>query len=155
MTKVALALGGNLGNVKETFNIAVTQLKQNGFKIDKISSFHRTMPIDCPLDTPDFINGALTGDWPESAGSLLELCRRLEITAGRPERHGVNLARTLDVDIILFGDRIICTDDLIIPHPRAATRRFVLEPLFEIAPNWIFPDSGKSVAELFKRCNTI
>lgn len=150
MTKVALALGGNLGDVRKTFNIAIAQLEENGLKNVRISSSYQTEPVDCPPDTPDFINGAIIGDWPGTAGSLLKLCRGIEVTAGRQERHGVNLSRTLDLDIILFGDRIICTEDLVVPHPRATTRRFVLEPLFEIAPDWIFPDSGKSVTELFQ-----
>lgn len=150
MTKTALAVGGNLGNVTETFNVAVQKLETAGMKNIKLSSFHRTAPVGCAPGTPDFLNGAITGDWDGSAKSLLEVCRKIEVEAGRAAIHGVNTSRTLDIDIILFGDLIIDSDSLRIPHPRAAGRLFVIAPLAEIAPEMIFPDTGEKVSEIFR-----
>ena len=150
MTKTALALGGNLGNVTKTFNAAVRKLETAGLKNIKLSSFHRTAPVRCAPETPDFLNGAITGDWNGNAEALLAVCRKIEVEAGRAAIHGVNTSRTLDIDIILFGDLIINSNSLQIPHPRAAGRLFVIAPLAEIAPEMIFPDTGKKVSDLLR-----
>ena len=148
LNKIAVALGGNLGNSKDIFSAAANQLAENGVKNIKLSSLIQSKPENCPPDSPDFTNAMLTGEWAASAQELLELCKKTEIAAGRPEKHGFNAPRTLDLDIILFGNEIINTATLQIPHPRAAERLFVLKPLAEIAPDWIFPDSGKAVEQL-------
>ncbi len=148
LNKIAVALGGNLGNSKEIFSTAINMLAENGVKNIRLSSLARSKPENCPAGSPDFTNAALTGQWAASPQKLLELCRQIEIAAGRPENHGFNTPRTLDLDIILFGNEIINTEVLQIPHPRASKRLFVLKPLAEIAPDWIFPDSGKTVEQV-------
>jgi len=83
---------------------------------------------------------------------LLSSCREVEFTNGRPVSRDKSAPRTLDIDIIFYGDRIINSDKLIVPHPRYADRRFVLEPLAEIAPDYICPDTGTSVAHTLDQC---
>ncbi len=150
MIKTALALGGNLGDVAGAFRTAAQKLEAAGMINIKLSSFYRTSPVDCVPGTPDFLNAALAGDWPGSAEELFAVCQKIECESGRAAPHGINTPRTLDLDIILFGDRIINSDTLRIPHPRAPQRFFVIAPLVEIAPEMIFPDTGRKVSDIFK-----
>jgi len=146
--QIALSLGGNLGDVKKTFDNALTLLKANGICDLCKSLIIKTKPINCPNNSPDFFNMAVTGEWHKSPEELLVLCKKLEKNAGRDIIYERNAPRPLDIDIILFGDCIIKTKTLIIPHIEAHRRLFVLEPLSQIARNWIFPDCNKSVDEL-------
>lgn len=145
---VVLSLGGNLGNVADSFAFALRELATGGLTINAVSRFIRTAPVGCPPDSSDFLNAAVVGAWSGSPQALMSLCRKIETAAGRPVFHGVNQPRLLDIDIILLGDLIIDTPELAIPHPRAFRRRFVLEPLVEIAPEQRFPDCGKTASEL-------
>lgn len=148
MTKIVIALGGNLGNVAQNFNDAVEKLQDSGVhEIIKSSNYH-SLAVDCPPGTPDFTNAIIAGCWNDSAEKLLETCQRIEQEAGRPTNHSKNSSRTLDLDIIYFGDQIIDNQKLTIPHPRAISRRFVIEPLAEIAPSFILTGTGKTVTEL-------
>ena len=144
--KIAIALGGNQGDVAAAFRRAVGQLTAAGVADLRLSRAIATEPAGCAPGTPPFLNAALTGVWRGEAATLLAVCAGLEVAAGRPRRHGRNESRPLDLDLILFGDRIIRTPELTVPHPRARERVFVLSPLAEIAADWIFPDSGESVA---------
>ena len=155
LTKIAIALGGNLGDAAANFRFALNCLSAGGVKNINISRLFHSKPENCPPGSPDFSNAALTGEWADTPGQLLQLCREAEIAAGRPREHGFNAPRTLDLDIILFGNQIINLPGLQIPHPRAVSRLFVLQPLAEIAPDWIFPDSGKSVQEALNSLNSM
>lgn len=149
LTKIAISLGGNLGEVAANFRVAIAALAASGLGGIRTSRIIRTAPVGCPPGTPDFLNMALTGVWSGDARELLRTCQRIEVAAGRPPEHGRNQPRPLDLDLILFGDAAIAEPpELIVPHPRAAARRFVLVPLAEIAPDWVFPDSGRRVDEL-------
>lgn len=145
MTKVAFAIGGNIGDVPKTFSCAIKMLEQNGFSNVVVSSFYSNPALNCVLGTPDFINGAIIGKWNKTPEELLALTQKIENTLGRPEIHKSNTSRTIDIDIILFGNMIISTKELIVPHPRAKEREFVLIPLNEIAPDWVFPNTKKTV----------
>jgi 2-amino-4-hydroxy-6-hydroxymethyldihydropteridine diphosphokinase len=147
-TLVALSLGGNVGNVKKAFDIAVTQLERYGLTELSRSPIYRTQPVGFDQEVPDFLNAVVTGRWNSDASTLHEECKKIEQMAGRPEKHEPWASRTLDLDIILFGDEIIHTPTLTIPHPEAQKRFFVLAPLNEIAGNWGFPDNGKMVADV-------
>jgi len=150
LNKIAIALGGNIGDSVSIFCSALSKLSENGVANIKLSTLLRSEPENCPSNSPDFTNAVLIGEWTESPEELLELCQEIEISTGRPETHEFNAPRTLDLDIILFGEEIIDTDKLQIPHPRAANRLFVLTPLADLAPDWIFPDNGKSVKQILK-----
>ena len=136
-TRCVIAFGGNLGNADETFRSAIADLKKAGLEIEKVSSVITTAPVGCEAGAPDFRNGVLTGFWCGTAPELLTVCQALEEKYGRPNDHAKSVSRTLDLDLILFGDEKWDTADLILPHPRAKERDFVCVPLAEIAPELI------------------
>ena len=144
--KIAILLGGDLGDEEKIFAGAIRGLADGGVENIRTSRLYRTKPVDCVPGTPDFFNQAVTGLWRGTPAELLKLTQKLEKLAGRPEKHRSDEARTLDCDIILFGDESIDLPDLKIPHPRALARLFVLEPLAEIAGSWRFP-CGITIAE--------
>jgi len=150
-TPVALMLGGDLGNSAEYFDTAAAELERAGMTEVRRSRIYRSAPVDCVPGTPDFSDQALTGMWHGTLRELFSLCQALERAAGRPEKHSSREARTLDIDLILFGGTVSDAPKLTIPHPRARERRFVLEPLAEIAPDWRFPDTGNTILREFKR----
>ena len=149
MNEVSLMFGGNLGDVPAAFAFALHELDRCGFHITAKSCVFLTAPVDCVPGTPDFQNMAVLGNWQGSPRELLALTQRIERESGRPSEHSSREARTLDIDIITFGQEIVREHDLIIPHPRAQQRLFVLEPLNQIAPALRFPDSGLPVSALF------
>lgn len=149
-TKFAIMLGGNLGNSAEIFRDAVRKLASAGCRELRMSRIHRSAAVDCVPGTPDFCDAALTGNWEGDALELLHLCQRIEREAGRPANHSRRESRTLDLDLILFGDEIRTTPELTLPHPRAQLRRFVLEPLAELIPEMRFPDSGRKIKECLR-----
>lgn len=151
MTKAAIALGGNVGDVKSTFKKAITLLEESCFTVIQMSPLLKNPPVGCVEGTSDFINGALTGYWEGTAKELLALCQTIETTLGRPKEHKSNHSRTIDLDIILFGNQIINSRTLKIPHPRAQIRDFVLIPLSQIAPDWVFPDTKLPVMEALEK----
>ena len=144
---VAVALGGNIGNAEKIFDQACGLLLQYNFEITARANIIITAPVDCPPGTPDFANSALTGLFSGTPAELLQITQHIEQQLGRPANHGFHESRTLDLDIIIFGDTAMQTPSLTLPHPRAQQRRFVLQPLAEIAPNWRFPDSNLTVKE--------
>ena len=143
----ALALGSNLGDSGEVFQKVCHLLQANGFGVQSVAPVIITEPVDCPPGTPDFANSALIGTYAGSPEELLDLTQSIEQQLGRPANHGFHTPRTCDIDIIIFGDLIMKSDRLTIPHPSAQERLFVLEPLSAIAPELRFPDSGLTVSE--------
>ncbi|HBC87704.1 MAG TPA: 2-amino-4-hydroxy-6-hydroxymethyldihydropteridine diphosphokinase [Lentisphaeria bacterium] len=146
--EVALSLGGNMGDVPGTFKKALGKLKSGGLSSICISSLYRTPPVGCRPGTAEFINAAVTGKWSGSIKSLHRLCKKIEVEAGRPEKHVKFSSRPLDIDIVFFGDMIYSDEKLTIPHKEARKRVFVLLPLGEIAGERIFPGLGLSVRNL-------
>jgi len=146
VTPVAIALGGNLGDREQVLRAAAAALA--GAVADlTLSYFYDTAPVGVG-EQPTFLNAALTGNTALSAATLLERLLDIERAFGR-ERPYPGAPRTLDLDLILYGDAIIdAAPSLIVPHPRFRERRFVLDPLAEIAGEWIDPVTGKTVAGL-------
>lgn len=147
---VIIALGSNLGNSREIIQAAITHAKFcTDFPI-KQSSVWQTTPVDCPPDSPKFLN-AVVGFIPqqgETPESLLARMQELEKVFGRTPKKVLNEARPLDLDLIAFGNEIRQSPELILPHPRAHLRRFVLQPLSEFAPELILPGQTKTVLQL-------
>lgn len=133
-------LGGNIGPVEENFDFVVEELHRYGVRRIRRSSIYRSAAVDCVPGTPDFCDQAVVADWGGPVEELFGFCRQLERRCGRPEKHSSRESRTLDCDLIFWGDEEISTPELTVPHPRAKERLFVLEPLSEIAPDWRFPD---------------
>ena len=151
MEDIAIALGGNLGNVPDTFQKAIGLFEKNGVTNIIVSSLYSNPADNCVPETPDFTNAVLIGKWNKSPQELLLICQKIEITLGRPKKHKSNTSRIIDLDIILFGKQIIDEPDLQIPHKKAHKRLFVLIPLAEIASNWIFPNQKISVKEMLNK----
>jgi 2-amino-4-hydroxy-6-hydroxymethyldihydropteridine diphosphokinase len=145
--KVALALGSNLGDREAHLRGAIEALLP-AFSHLRVSSFYETTPVDVPGPAPMFLNAAATGESELSAPAVLDLLLTIEQRFGR-ERPYVGAPRTIDLDLILYGERVINAAGLIVPHPRFRERRFVLEPLAEIAADWVDPVTGNTVRELF------
>lgn len=149
--RVALAVGGNTGDISANFRMAFKELEAGGLCNIRTSKFYRTSPVGCAPDAQDFINGALVGGWGGTPEELLALCKKIEEKAGRPATHDKNSDRTLDLDIIFFGDRTYKSGDLTIPHPEAAKRLFVMVPLADVAGGWLFPGRNLSVKNFLDR----
>jgi len=113
----------------------------------RVSTFHETDPVDVPEPQPPYLNAAVVGKTTIEPRALLEALLAIERTRGR-DRPSFRAPRTLDLDLILYGDRIIDEPGLAVPHPQFHQRAFVLEPLAEIAPDTIDPRSGLTVMEL-------
>jgi 2-amino-4-hydroxy-6-hydroxymethyldihydropteridine diphosphokinase len=145
-----VALGSNLGDSRKIIFDAMAQLQKfSDWPILK-SSLWQTTPVDCPPDSPKFVN-AVVGLVPkenETPESLLKKLRELEIEFGRAPKMVLNEPRPLDLDLIAFGNEIRSSPELILPHPRAHLRKFVLQPLGEIAPDFILPGQAKTVSQL-------
>lgn len=148
MTRVAIALGSNLGNREGYLRAALDALAPFVHSL-RVSTFHDTAPVGVGPQ-PTFLNAAAVGETSLSARALLEVLLGLERELGR-ERPFPGAPRTLDLDLILYDDAIIDeAPALIVPHPRFRERRFVLEPLSEIAPDWRDPVTGQTVEELLR-----
>ena len=140
MTLVYIALGSNLASPLEQVNAAVKVLGEiPDTRLVAVSSFYRTPPLG-PQDQPDYLNAAVALETTLAPEVLLSHTQRIELQQGRvrkAERWG---PRTLDLDIMLFGQAIIHTDNLTVPHYDMYNRGFMLWPLYEIAPSLTFPD---------------
>lgn len=152
-TKIVTAyigLGSNLGDREASLNSAVALLGQvNGIEVTAVSSYYNTDPVGYEQQ-PDFLNAAVEIKTALSADELLQVCMRIEKELRRERiiRWG---PRTIDMDILLYGDRIINEEHLIIPHPRMHERNFVLKPLNEIAPKAVHPVYRQTVCEMYHK----
>jgi len=145
----AVALGSNLGDRVAHLDHAVSRLRDllRGLRV---SRFYDTVPVGATGPQPLYLNAAVVGEAAMPARALLETLLTIEDERGR-ERPYPNAPRSLDLDLILFGDVTIDEPSLIVPHPRFRERRFVLQPLAEIAPDLRDPVTGKTVSELLNR----
>lgn len=120
------------------------------------SSLWQSTPVDCPPGSPQFINAAVAFEpvADETPESLLGKLQALEKEFGRRPKQALNEPRPLDLDLIAFGSEVRSTPKLTLPHPRAHLRRFVLEPLNEIAPDLVLPGQIKPIRELLAELST-
>ena len=142
----AIGLGSNLGNSIAILTGAIERLKIHPqIELLAVSSWYLTAPVGPPQ--PDYVNGCATIETSLAPLDLLAVFQSIEAEFGRVRKE-VWGARTLDLDLLLYGDRIIDLPTLQIPHPHMCDRAFVLIPLAQIAPARIEPRSGKSIATL-------
>ncbi|MEB5697793.1 2-amino-4-hydroxy-6-hydroxymethyldihydropteridine diphosphokinase [Klebsiella aerogenes] len=140
MTLAYIAIGSNLASPLEQVNAAIRALAEiPDSRVASVSSLYRTPPLG-PQDQPDYLNAAVALETSLAPEALLDHTQRIELQQGRvrkAERWG---PRTLDLDIMLFGDEVINSERLTVPHYDMKNRGFMLWPLFEIAPQLHFPD---------------
>lgn len=149
-TMVVLSLGSNIEPRTERLQAAVTALMDRVLQNAACSSFYETDPVGYTDQAP-FLNMTVIGSTDQSAEDLHRACKGLEEELGRQHRERWR-EREIDIDVILFGDEIIATDTLAIPHPEFHHRRFVLQPAAEIAPQAVCPQSGCTMTELLMIC---
>ena len=147
--KVYLSLGSNKGNREKNLNLAIEQISNRIGSVVSQSDFFVTEPVGFK-SVHLFYNIAIGVETTCSATDILAITQQIEKELGRKRKsvNGIYHDRTLDIDILLFDDEIINTLELQIPHPRMKERRFVLEPMAQIAPQLIIPNETKTIAEL-------
>jgi 2-amino-4-hydroxy-6-hydroxymethyldihydropteridine diphosphokinase len=148
---VVLLMGSNVGDRQATLAVARNYLEAGGLlRVARASSTYETEPVDAPKQRW-FLNQALLVHTALEPGMLLSHCRSVEDRLGR-RRNVPKGPRTLDVDILLYGSRVIDTPLLTLPHPATATRRCALVPLLELDTGWVHPKLNGDVRELLRAC---
>lgn len=150
-TNVYIAIGSNLGDRELNILRAVAELgKLRDSRVTALSSFYETSPVGMSADTPPFYNAVARLSTLLSPENLLSELQRIESSVfGRSQTRSVE-SRRMDLDILLYGEMLIDTPELTIPHPRMFHRKFVLIPLTEIAPELADPVSGMTVQEILE-----
>ena len=149
--RAVLALGSNLGERMASLQGAVDSLADTpDVWVTGVSSVYETDPVDMPADAKQFLNAVVTIDTTLPAATLLDRALAIEDAFDRVRPVERNMPRTLDVDLIVVGDRRADEDDLTLPHPRAAERAFVLVPWLELEPEAELPGAGPIVELLEK-----
>ncbi|HEY2909944.1 MAG TPA: 2-amino-4-hydroxy-6-hydroxymethyldihydropteridine diphosphokinase [Gemmataceae bacterium] len=148
MSTAWLGLGSNLGDRAATLRAALRRLRaEPGIRLAASSHFYETTPVDCPLGSPSFLNAAAAVETDRSPDELLRFLHEVERQFGRV-RTEPNAPRSLDLDLLLYDDRIIDTPELVIPHPRMHERSFVLVPLAEFAGHVVHPVVKQTIQAL-------
>jgi 2-amino-4-hydroxy-6-hydroxymethyldihydropteridine diphosphokinase len=153
MAMAYIALGSNLGASVELIRLAIARLQELADGPATVSSLWQTTPVDCPPGSPLFVN-AVVGFTPrrgETPESLLLKLQALEKEFGRQQKKVLNEPRPLDLDLIAFGNETRATPVLTLPHPRAHLRRFVLQPLSEVAAELVLPGQTLTVKHLLDK----
>jgi 2-amino-4-hydroxy-6-hydroxymethyldihydropteridine diphosphokinase len=153
MATVFLGLGANIGNREANLRMALRGLTRMA-RVEAVSSLYETDPIGSVRDQPAFYNAVCrieTGLEPES---LLRFLKSLEHEIGRRPGGPIGGPRPIDLDILLYDDRVYEGEDLVIPHPRLTERAFVLVPLAEIAPEALHPATGETIAQVARAVPT-
>ena len=141
--RVVISLGSNLGDSMSTLQGAVDAIADTpDVWVTSVSPVYESRPVDCPPGSQDFLNAVLLADTTLAANRLLERALAVEDAYDRERSEVPNAPRTLDVDLIVVGDRRSDTDTLQLPHPRAAQRAFVLRPWFDLEPDAELPGHG-------------
>jgi len=150
--RCGIALGSNLGDSAALLRDAAECLRAISVAGEPVleAPVYRTSPLLCPPGSPDFLNTVIEIGRTSDARELLEETRAIEHRLGRGRGPIRNAPRTIDIDLLYFGDVVIHGNELTLPHPRIAERRFVLQPLADIRPELVLPGHSLSVRELLQ-----
>lgn len=147
---IGIALGSNLGDRLANLRAgrdAVAHWHRGG-QPAAVSAVYETEPVDCPPGSAPFLNAVMEIETSLDPADLLARLRAVEIEFGRDLQAARHAPRPIDLDILYAGDRRIETPDLVTPHPRMTTRRFVLQPLRDIRPDLVLPGQERTVGQL-------
>jgi 2-amino-4-hydroxy-6-hydroxymethyldihydropteridine diphosphokinase len=148
-----IGLGANVGPREANIQTAIDRLRQTeGIKVVKVSTLLENLAVGMGDDAPPFLNGVAQIETTLGAHALLNRLLEIEQEMGRQRREKW-APRTIDLDLLLYGDQIISSDSLLVPHPLLHERRFVLQPLAEIAPHVVHPTLQMTVAGLLEDLN--
>ncbi len=152
MPRVGIALGSNLGDRLANLRSACDLLREIAVPGEPFlqAPIYQTEPLHCPPGSPFFYNSLVEIAFGGNPMGLLDLTQAIEKKLGRARNPERNAPRIIDVDLLYFGDQIISTEALTLPHPRIAERRFVLQPLAELVPELVLPGQQHTVLELLK-----
>ncbi|MEY4604456.1 MAG: hypothetical protein RIT43_1748 [Bacteroidota bacterium] len=148
---VYLSLGSNLGNRKQFLENAIELLAQKGFSIVSVSSVYQTPAIGIE-GAPDFLNCCVKANTHLNPNELIRTIHEIELHLGRIRRENETTSRTIDIDLIFYGNTILHQPDLQVPHPRYHERKFVLLPLIDLDDGLIDPAQGIPVNYFLKNC---
>lgn len=156
MPRVGIALGSNLGDRLANLQAARACLREIAVpgSLFLETSTYQTEPLLCPPGSPFFYNSAVEISFDGNPRELLGITQAIEKKLGRSDAAARNAPRIVDIDLLYFGDQVIDAEDLVLPHPRIAERRFVLQPLAEIRPELVLPGQHRSIAEILLHMNT-
>lgn len=141
--RVVIAIGSNLGERLSTLQGAVDAIADTpDVWVTSVSPVYETAPLNCPPGSENFLNAVVLADTTLAANRLMDRALAIEDAFARERNEVPNAPRTLDVDLIVVGDRRSNTEQLVLPHPRAAQRAFVLKPWFDLEPDAELPGSG-------------
>ncbi len=149
-----IAFGANLGDPAESFEQSKRLLSKQELGLVATSRLHRTVAVGGPAAQPDYQNAAILADTSLAPQEIVDLLLQTERQLGRmrDKRWG---ARTVDLDLLMVGDLVISSADVVVPHPRMTWRKFVLGPAAEVVPDMLHPLSGLSVGQLRERLDTL
>lgn len=152
MTIIFIGLGSNLEDKIKNCERAVYFLAEHpDMTIIKVSKWYKSRAMTLSGEThPDFINGAVQAETPLSPLELIHYCKTVEYELGRKPADKLWQPRIIDIDLLFYGDTIIKTNTVTIPHPSLHERIFVLKPLNELMPQWVHPVLNKTVEQLFQ-----
>jgi 2-amino-4-hydroxy-6-hydroxymethyldihydropteridine diphosphokinase len=152
MNRVYIALGSNRGDREKNLRDAIKLIEEKAGKVLSVSSVYETEPWQMN-DSVSFLNQVILMETKQDGATLMEMLIQIEKSMGRIRHHGVGYeSRTIDLDILFFNNEVIQSESLVVPHPQIAKRRFVLEPLAEIAPDYVHPVLKKTMLHLLKSC---
>jgi len=152
MPRAGIALGSNLGDRASHLRNAIHALRQIAMPDQPFltARIYHTEPRFCPPGSPEFLNTVIEFGMDGTALALLEITQAMEIQLGRTRVTERNAPRVIDIDILYFGNQVLQTSELILPHPRIVERRFVLQPLADIRPDLVLPGQTLTIAKLLE-----
>lgn len=151
--KAGVAVGSNLGDRSQNLRNARYAIERLfGVRTPILASaIYETEPVGCEERAENFLNAVVEFEYSGEAVPLLAELRAIEKSMGRPTHHPRNISRTIDLDLLYFGEKEIDTEELQLPHPRITQREFVLRPLADINPDLILPRQTESIRSLLAR----